>query len=140
MTRPVRQAKKTRRTRIGDPDRPLFMISAVARMVDVHPQTLRLYERLGLVGPQRSRGKKRLYSLRDVEHLQFIQNLTRERGVNLSGVKMILDLQRELDRIRTELHDAMEVLKERYHEKTPPVKGAEAGSGKKSFKIRIEHE
>jgi MerR family transcriptional regulator/heat shock protein HspR len=140
MNKAVRQMKKPRPSEIGDPDRPLFMISAVARMVEVHPQTLRLYERLGLVGPQRSRGKKRLYSLRDVEHLQFIQNLTRERGVNLSGVKMILDLQGELDRIRAELHEAMEVLKERYHEPIPPAKGSGERTGKRNFKIRIEHE
>jgi MerR family transcriptional regulator, heat shock protein HspR len=138
MTKPIQTGVQDREAEIGDRDRPLFMISAVARMVAVHPQTLRLYERLGLVDPQRSRGKKRLYSLRDVEHLQFIQNLTRDRGVNLSGVKMILDLQKEMDQIRRELHDALEVLRERFHERGASGEGTRIRAGKRDVKIRIE--
>ena len=78
------------------PGKEYFTISAVASMFDVHPQTLRLYEREGLLRPQRSAGNTRLYSRRDIDHLSTILNLTREMGVNLAGVTIIMDLLRKL--------------------------------------------
>jgi len=80
---------------------PCYHIGAAASMAAVHPQTLRMYERLGLVVPSRSRGNTRLYSTRDVERIQAIVRLTREEGVNLAGVVRIFELEdrvRELER------------------------------------------
>ena len=76
-------------------DRPLYIISVAADLVNMHPQTLRLYERRGLVAPKRQ-GKNRLYSQSDIERLQYIQQLTQELGINLAGVEKIIRLQNEL--------------------------------------------
>ncbi len=75
-----------------DATQPLYHIGGVAAIVAVHPQTLRLYERHGLVKPSRSRGKTRLYSERDVERVKLIVHLIRNEGVNLAGVAKILEL------------------------------------------------
>src|SRR5690625_5468374 len=82
-----------------DKDKPLYVISVAAELVDMHPQTLRLYERKGLIEPSRSAGKTRLYSQRDVEHLREIRRLTQELGVNLAGVGEIIRLRRTLDKL-----------------------------------------
>ncbi len=79
-----------------------FTISAVSSMFDVHPQTLRLYEREGLLHPDRSAGNTRLYSREDIEHLSAILNLTREMGVNLAGVSIIMDLLEKLRHTQAE--------------------------------------
>ncbi len=79
------------------------MISVAADLAGVHPQTLRIYERKCLVAPQRSAGNTRLYSQADVERLREIQRLTQEEGINLAGVTQIIELQRELERMRAEL-------------------------------------
>jgi len=81
-----------------DKDKPVYVISVAAELVEMHPQTLRLYERKGLVRPRRSSGKTRLYSERDVEKLREIRRLTQELGVNLAGVEEIIRLREELDR------------------------------------------
>lgn len=73
-------------------DEPVYFISVVSRMVGVHAQTLRYYERVGLVSPSRSGGRQRLYSLREVQKLQRIKTLTEDMGVNLAGVEVILKL------------------------------------------------
>lgn len=78
-------------------DRPLYVISVAAELVDMHPQTLRLYERKGLIEPSRSSGQTRLYSQRDIDHLREIRRLTQELGVNLAGVEEIIRLRRQLD-------------------------------------------
>lgn len=83
-----------------DHDRPLYVISVAAELVDMHPQTLRLYERKGLIEPSRSSGKTRLYSQRDITHLREIRRLTQELGVNLAGVEEIIRLRRELDTLQ----------------------------------------
>jgi MerR family transcriptional regulator/heat shock protein HspR len=80
-------------------DKPLYVISVAAELVCMHPQTLRLYERKGLIRPQRM-GKNRLYSQNDIERLQFIQKLTQELGVNLAGVEIISRLQNELEELK----------------------------------------
>jgi len=101
-----------------DKDEPVYMIGVAAKLCSVHPQTLRLYERLGLVRPKRLGSKNRLYSHADIERLQQIQRLTQELGVNLAGVEVILDLlekvqrmheemEREMDRIRQEMEEEM---------------------------------
>ena len=81
-------------------DKPLYVISVAAELVDMHPQTLRLYERKGLIEPSRSSGKTRLYSQRDITHLREIRRLTQELGVNLAGVEEIIRLRRELDALQ----------------------------------------
>ncbi len=80
-----------------DSDRPLFMISVAAELAGMHPQTLRLYERRGLVHPQRTAKNTRRYSERDVERLQRIQELT-EIGLNLAGVERVLAMEEQLRR------------------------------------------
>ena len=88
-------------------DLPVYVISVAAELSNMHPQTLRAYDRLGLVSPGRSAGRGRRYSMRDILALREIQRLSQEEGVNLSGIKLILDQLRELDQARrliTELH------------------------------------
>jgi MerR family transcriptional regulator/heat shock protein HspR len=80
-------------------DRPLYIISVAAELVNMHPQTLRLYERRGLVAPKRQ-GKNRLYSQSDIERLMYIQRLTQELGINLAGVEKIIRLQNELEDLK----------------------------------------
>jgi MerR family transcriptional regulator/heat shock protein HspR len=117
-----------RRTRRKD---GRYTISVVAEMFEIHPQTLRMYEREGLIEPGRSEGKTRLYSDDDLERLGVILTLTREMGVNLAGVEVIIDLRQKLlkavDRL-TELEellrsDAMEELRDQLRH-VSPEKGA----------------
>jgi MerR family transcriptional regulator/heat shock protein HspR len=82
----------------------------------VHPQTLRIYERKGLVAPHRTSGNTRRYSDRDIALLRQIQDLTQEGGINLAGVKMIIELQAQLEALRAETDDLQERLREREHE------------------------
>jgi MerR family transcriptional regulator/heat shock protein HspR len=83
---------------MSDRTRGVFMISIAADLAGMHPQTLRMYEERGLVSPKRSPKNTRLYSQEDVEHLQRIQRLTTELGLNLAGVERVLELERELER------------------------------------------
>lgn len=76
------------------------MISVVAEMLDIHPQTLRLYEREGLVVPQRTEGNTRLYSQEDIDKLKRILRLTRELGVNLAGVEVILSMRQKMEQMQ----------------------------------------
>lgn len=85
------------------PDQPCYPISVVARMVNLHPQTLRCYERVGLVVPARSPGNVRLYSLADIERLRKICRLTDELGVNLAAVEVIMRLTDTIERLRAEM-------------------------------------
>jgi MerR family transcriptional regulator, heat shock protein HspR len=84
-------------------DEPLYVISVAAEMAGMHPQTLRQYDRLGLVSPGRAGGGSRRYSLRDIQLLREIQRLSQEEGVNLAGIKRILELEGELDAVRERL-------------------------------------
>jgi len=92
-----------------DNNQPVYMISVVAKMLDVHPQTLRLYEREGLISPCRTK-RSRLYSEEDVERLAMILRLTRELGVNRSGVEIILRLRHKLETFQQEMEEMMSVL------------------------------
>ncbi len=101
---------------MDDKSRPKYSISVVAQMFDVHPQTLRLYEREGLMKPQRTQRNTRMYSDSDIERLKGILNLTQEMGVNLAGVEVILrmvqrvsELQNEVEQLRGELDKPGEV-------------------------------
>ena len=84
-------------------DRAVYIISVAAELAGVHPQTLRIYERKGLVQPARTRGNTRRYSDRDIERLRMIQQLTQEEGINLAGVRMIVELERQIEQMREEV-------------------------------------
>ena len=84
-----------------------YMISAVARRYDIHPQTLRLYEREGLLKPSRTEGNTRLYSDDDLAQLETILTLTRELGVNLAGVEIIVNMRTKMDRMQSEVNEFM---------------------------------
>src|SRR6188508_3184048 len=96
-----------RRSRDGsggiDEERGVFMISVAAELAEMHPQTLRMYEARGLITPKRSPKNTRLYSQADVERLRRIQQMTSEEGLNLAGVETVLELERRLERMRTEI-------------------------------------
>lgn len=97
-------------------DQPVFVISIAAELSSMHPQTLRLYERKGLVVPKRTAGKSRLYSKKDIEKLKKIQYLTQEAGINLAGIKQIIELRSELEQAEESLRVAqleMEKVKEK---------------------------
>lgn len=79
---------------------PLFVISVAARLVEMHPQTLRKYEREGLIAPSRTQGNLRLYSDRDIERLRQVKYLVEDRGLNLAGVQLALDLTRRVREMR----------------------------------------
>ncbi len=93
-----------------DRDKPLYVISVAAELVDMHPQTLRLYERKGLIEPSRSSGKTRLYSQRNIEQLREIRRLTQELGVNLAGVEEIIRLRHRLDEIQRSMEERIHSL------------------------------
>jgi len=103
----VASASETRRKRRAGRDpresRSYFMISVVARRFEVHPQTLRLYEREGLVKPSRTQGNTRLYSEDDLDRLAFILSLTRDLGVNLAGVEIIVNLRHKIETMQQEM-------------------------------------
>ena len=88
-----------------------YMISAVAQKYNIHPQTLRLYEREGLLKPSRTDGNTRLYSEDDLEQLETILTLTRDLGVNLAGVEVILNMRRKIQQMQGEVNEFMEYVK-----------------------------
>ncbi|MGQ9733241.1 MAG: heat shock protein transcriptional repressor HspR [Candidatus Zipacnadales bacterium] len=91
---------------------PVYMISVAARMVACHPQTLRMYEREGLVSPYRSKRNLRLYSDEDIERIRMIKRLTQELGVNLAGVEVILELLEKIDQQQNEIERLQRELRE----------------------------
>jgi MerR family transcriptional regulator, heat shock protein HspR len=95
----------------GDKKQPVYMISVVSRMLAVHPQTLRLYEREGLITPHREK-RTRVYSQEDVEKIAMILRLTRELGVNRSGVEVILRLRHRVEVLQREMEEMMNFLEE----------------------------
>jgi MerR family transcriptional regulator/heat shock protein HspR len=95
----------------GD-DTPVYVISVAAQLSGLHPQTLRTYDRLGLVSPGRTAGRGRRYSMRDIVMLREIQRLSQEEGINLNGIKHILELQRDNVMLRDELAKAHAALEE----------------------------
>jgi MerR family transcriptional regulator/heat shock protein HspR len=95
-----------------DEEQPLYLISIVSKMLKVHPQTLRLYEREGFIRPKRTK-KQRIYSEKDVEQLNFILQLTRELGVNRAGVDIILRLRHRMEILQHEMEEMMDLLEDR---------------------------
>jgi len=88
---------------LDDETRPLFMISVAAELADMHPQTLRMYERRGLIRPRRSSKSTRLYSMRDVERLRRIQYLVNECGLNLAGVERVLEMEEQIAALKRKI-------------------------------------
>ena len=86
-----------------DKDTPVYMISIVAKIAGVHPQTLRFYENEGLIKPSRTEGKTRLYSERDLVRIKRIVSLTRERGVNVAGTHIVLNLEDDIEKLFEEI-------------------------------------
>ncbi len=87
-----------------------YMISAVAEQYEIHPQTLRLYEREGLLAPSRSEGNTRLYTDEDLERLEIILKLTRELGVNLAGVEIILNMREKMEAMQRQMEGFVRTL------------------------------
>jgi len=96
-----------------------YMISAVAESYGIHPQTLRLYEREGLLSPSRSEGNTRLYTQEDLERLEVILNLTRELGVNLAGVEVVLNMRKRMGDMQRELQEFIEYVEREIVTRTP---------------------
>ena len=82
---------------------PVYLISAVAEILNIHPQTLRQYEREGLIKPSRTNGKIRLYSQKDIDHIKYVLTLTRDLGVNLAGVDIILQLNQKIEILENDI-------------------------------------
>src|ERR1700683_777505 len=88
-----------------------YMISAVAEMYEIHPQTLRLYEREGLLKPSRTDGNTRLYTDEDLERLEFILNLARDLGVNIAGIAIILQMRERMEEMQHQMQDFVEYVR-----------------------------
>lgn len=104
-------------------DEPVYLISIVSKILDIHPQTLRQYERENLIVPSRSDGRIRLYSQRDIDRIKLILRLTREMGVNLAGVDVALRLKEQIDTMEQEIAELRHQLaKARQGTSVPPEK------------------
>lgn len=115
-------------------DEPVYLISVVAKVLNIHPQTLRQYEREGLISPSRTQGKTRLYSQKDIDRIKMILRLTRELGVNLAGVDIILRLKEQMEEMEKELEHLKEIIKEYEEGQTVPKSRAVV---KKDFNTEI---
>ncbi len=105
-------------------EKAVYIISVAAELAGVHPQTLRIYERKGLLRPQRTEGNTRRYSASDITRLRIIQELTQEEGVNLAGVKRIIELRAEIERLAQEVGRLQEQLE---HRRAIAMPGRRAG-------------
>ena len=112
-------------------EEPVYVISVAARLADVHPQTLRIYERKGLINPARVHNRRR-YSEADIQRCRLIQELTQDMGVNLAGVKMIMDmrkrmksLEEELESLRIDMEERVQKVKDSFRNDIVPVQRGE---------------
>jgi MerR family transcriptional regulator/heat shock protein HspR len=105
-----------------------YMISAVAEMYEIHPQTLRLYEREGLLKPSRTEGNTRLYTDEDLERLEFILNLARDLGVNIAGIGIVLQMRERMEEMNRQMQSFVEYVRSemltRFHQAAPGSAGA----------------
>src|SRR5918911_4069706 len=105
-----------------------YMISAVAEMYGIHPQTLRLYEREGLLKPSRTEGNTRLYTEEDLQRLEFILSLARDLGVNISGIAIILQMRERMEQMQIQIQEFVKYIQEevlsRATAATDPSRGA----------------
>src|SRR6266705_261638 len=98
-----------------------FTISAVAEEFDIHPQTLRLYEREGLLKPSRSDGNTRLYTQEDIERVELILNLTRDLGVNLAGVEVVLNMRQRMEEMQRAMQEFIEYIAHEFANRSPEL-------------------
>jgi MerR family transcriptional regulator/heat shock protein HspR len=105
-----------------------YMISAVAEQYDIHPQTLRLYEREGLLRPSRSEGNTRLYTDEDLDRLEIILKLTRDLGVNLAGVEIILNMRARMEAMQAQMQEFIATLNDEIVARAHPVEPEERNS------------
>jgi len=110
--------------KVPEAERAVYIISVAAELAGVHPQTLRIYERKGLLRPKRTSGNTRRYSERDIERLRMIQELTQDEGVNLAGVKRIIQMQRDLER----MHQRIRELEKELSRRPIPAPGRRGGT------------
>jgi len=104
-----------------------YMISAVAEQYEIHPQTLRLYEREGLLKPSRSEGNTRLYTDQDLERLEVILKLTRDLGVNLAGVEIILNMRERMEEMQRQIEEFVSSLNTEINQRSRPTASAQPG-------------
>jgi len=95
-----------------DRGKPLYMIGVVADLVKVHPQTLRVYEKKGLIRPSRTEGRTRMYSAEDVEEIARVLRLSRDLGVNLAGVEIIIKMRRRMLEMQKQIENLLELVRE----------------------------
>ena len=117
---------------MSDATRPLYRITVVAEMLSIHPQTLRLYERKGLVRPSRTVGRTRMYSPEDVDELRRILRLGRDLGVNLAGVEIILRMRRQMLAMQEELEELAS-----YARQQPGATAREGETGAPAALVRV---
>ena len=98
-----------------DKKKPYYMISAVSQTYNIHPQTLRLYERLGLLTPSRTEGNTRYYIDEDLDQLEIILNLTRNLGVNLAGVEVIMNMREKMQQMQEEAKSLIKFVRENFN-------------------------
>jgi MerR family transcriptional regulator/heat shock protein HspR len=101
---------------IHDEDAPVFVISVAATLAGMHPQTLRQYDRIGLVSPGRTSGRGRRYSARDIAMLREVQRLSQDEGINLAGVKRILELELQVSALQQRVRELMDQLESAHQE------------------------
>jgi MerR family transcriptional regulator/heat shock protein HspR len=106
-----------------DRGKPLYMIGVVAEMLNVHPQTLRFYEKKGLVRPSRTEGQTRMYSAEDVEEIARLLRLTRDLGVNLAGVEIVLKMRRRMLDMQKQIEDLVSYVRDNDVAEGPPRDG-----------------
>ena len=107
-----------------DKGKPLYMIGVVADMLKVHPQTLRMYEKKGLIRPSRSEGRTRMYSADDVDEVARVIRLARDLGVNLAGIEIILKMRRRMLDMQTQIEDLTSYVQSKMGEtRDPAVRG-----------------
>jgi MerR family transcriptional regulator, heat shock protein HspR len=106
------ESARVGRSGIGDRGRPLYMIGVVADMLKVHPQTLRFYEKKGLVRPSRTVGRTRMYSEEDVQELTLLLHLSRDLGVNLAGVEIIVRMRRRMLDMQKQIEDLVDYVRQ----------------------------
>jgi MerR family transcriptional regulator/heat shock protein HspR len=100
---------------------PMYVISVAAQLAGMHPQTLRQYDRLGLVVPSRAAGRGRRYSAYDIARLRYVQHLSQNEGINLAGIRRILDLQSEVDDLRQRVNQLLAEVQRGVSASTPRV-------------------
>lgn len=106
-----------------DRDEPVYMIGVAAKLCEMHPQTLRLYERVGLIKPRRVGSKNRMYSDADIERLRQIQRLTHDMGVNLAGVEVVFRLLEQMENMRKLMEEEMDRMREEMEDRIRKLEG-----------------